>query len=247
MKKLLSLLILISVLEPSKVHAVDLIFGATTWWAWWDMKQKRTVEDRTFTDTDINTEPTLLIDYTFTLKFNDDFNLSFLFLFGLPVFERSGYSLPGNIHFTEKGIATRIDSDITLNYRLNYYFKVFAGAKHLGTYITEGERFRSYGPELGLGFTFPILDNLFFLANLSGFYLWGNEKQPDAGGNTKINDYGINSTLSLAYYIAPASTTISLGGKYQYIKTDYNDDSEGEYRKCTFYGVTLSVTYTFNI
>ena len=257
MKKLLSLLslfILISILSPTKVHAFDLTVGAATWYTWWDYKQKQTIANNFYTDTDM--KPALLAGPVLSLKFNDDFNLSLILLAsefaGNFDCEKSGYEVSGGggtpTPFTNKGTAYRFDVDITLNYRLNDYFKVFAGAKMLHTSTTMGGgEFESYGPGLGLGFTFPILDNLFLLANLSGFYLWGNEKNYDGGGNFKFktNDYGINSTLALAYYIAPASTTLSLGGRYQYIETNY-DANEDWTRKCTFYGVTLSVTYTFS-
>jgi len=66
-----------------------------------------------------------------------------------------------------------------------------------------------YGPGLGLSCTYPIVDNLYALAYLSGFYLWA--KEYDGMENVKHKDYGINSSVSIAYYIAPASTVVSLG------------------------------------
>jgi hypothetical protein len=57
---------------------------------------------------------------------------------------------------------------------------------------------------------------------------------------------GVNTSLSLAYYIEPASTTINLGGRYQYIRTKYEENTD-----CMdenhFYGITLSATYSFGI
>ena len=69
-------------------------------------------------------------------------------------------------------------------------------------------------------------------------------------GNSTIgyNEYGINSNISIAYYIAQASTVISLGGRYQYIFVNYknNDIGLSEIR-FTMYGVTFTATYTFNL
>ena len=262
-KYLLLIAICISIIAPYKLYAFDLTVGASTWYTWWDIKQERRTLFSVYKNTDM--EPTFLVGPVLSLKFNDDFNLSFIFLTTVSKFdcERSGEQMGyyGLSFVTNKGKADRTDADLTLNYRLNDYFKVFAGAKYLSTSYTitiGGEEFSSYGPGIGLGFTLPILDNLFLLANLSGFYLWGHEKRPEdalsvsllgiasGGDNTRINDYGINSTLSLAYYIAPASTTVSLGGRYQYIKTNYDTKGNVEPRKCTFYGVTLSATYTFS-
>ncbi|MCL1832874.1 MAG: hypothetical protein FWG49_00070, partial [Leptospirales bacterium] len=61
--------------------------------------------------------------------------------------------------------------------------------------------------------------------------------------------YAINSNLSLAYYIASASTTISLGGRYQYvrIKSNAGDNSFPVTINNTTYGITLTATYSFNI
>jgi len=118
----------------------------------------------------------------------------------------------------------------------------------------------------------PVIDNLFILGTLSGFYLWGKEKGYleiiDGIGNyfnDKFNykEYGINSNLSIAYYITGISTVISLGGRLQYFKTDcgnikdlrtfassppsagqgiYNGDKIQK-----IYGITLTATYSFSI
>jgi len=150
----------------------------------------------------------------------------------------NSYSLPTEYKFKRK------DSDLALNYRLNDYFKVFVGAKYLGFSHSAGADFLAFGPGLGLSATFPITDNIFLLANLSGFYLWGEHK--GSGNKYDYNQYGINSTLSLAYYIAPASTTVSLGGRFQRYKHVYELDYlvDGDVK---FYGITLTATYSFSI
>ena len=101
-----------------------------------------------------------------------------------------------------------------------------------------------FGPGLGLSAVYPLDDNLFLIANLSGFYFpKGDESQ------YTFKEYGMNSTLSLAYYIASASTTISLGGRFQYSKATFSPDdisvTPREPTKQTFYGITLTATYTF--
>jgi len=108
----------------------------------------------------------------------------------------------------------------------------------------------------------PLIENLFILGHLSGFVLLNKETSEyiDMAGPRSIihlepggNDYGFNSGLSLAYYIAPVSTTISLGGRFQYIKTNYSsgrDSFHGSYYDhdtSMFYGVTLTATYSFAI
>jgi len=230
MKKLLLLAFLatcISVIIPCKVYAVDITVGATTWYVWWDVEQ----EEET-----LNLDPVFMYGPALAVKFNNDFNLTFVYLYGKFHYEESG---------APKSEIKRYDSDLALNYKLNDYFKVFAGIKYMGFLLTnayEETDSDAYGPGLGLSCTYPIVNNLYALAYLSGFYLWG--KEDDVSDNVKHKDYGINSSLSIAYYIAPASTVVSLGGRYQYFKMKY-DNSHRDNNK--FYGVTLTATYTFGI
>ena len=106
------------------------------------------------------------------------------------------------------------------------------------------------GGALGLSATFPITENFFLLATLSGLYGSGEGEIYMSGVfayKAKFNDYGINSNLSIAYYIAPASTTISLGARVQYFEARYRDEKFPITIKNTIYGITLSATYSFDI
>ncbi|MCL1864406.1 MAG: hypothetical protein FWF73_01185, partial [Spirochaetes bacterium] len=154
------------------------------------------------------------------------------------------------------------------------YFKVFAGIKYLSYGITPAmtdistfeivktvDIHTSYGPGVGLSATVLVIGNLFALGTVSGLYLWGSHgvdiidktlvslpPYPQRNVNLKYNEYGINSTLSLAYYIAPASVVISLGGRYQYLKSDYKKNAILlDSIELTSYGATLTATYTFSI
>ena len=223
---LLIILTTISIIIPAKADAVDITVGATTWYAWWDVKQSGVSMDA---------DPEFLYGPALSVKFNDDFNLTFIYLHGKYDFEiDQGGPTP------EKLKIKRNDSDLALNYRLNDYFKVFAGIKYMN--FKQEFNHRGIGPGLGLSATYPIADNLFLLGTLSGFYLWGKEEDTH-DGDTKYKEYGFNSTLSLAYYIASASTTISLGGRFQYIKTDWSKDNMTH----KIYGATLTATYSFSI
>jgi len=192
-----------------------------------------------------------------SVKFNNDFNLTFVFLYG--TFDNSGEPA---IEFNRK------DSDLALNYRLNDYFKVFGGIKYIGIsksaeppfydYTYESEN-NGFGPGLGLSASLPFTENIYLLTTLSVFYLWGKESVTvyDTGSTTSnynFNAYGINATISLAYYIANASTTISLGKRFQSFKTKYKDDvyidttpSYYNSMKYKFYGTTLTATYSFDM
>ena len=241
MKKILLLAFIASIIGiiiPCKVHAVDISIGATTWYSWWKF-------DGGGDNPDI--DPTFLYGPALSVKFNDDFNLTFVYLYGK--FESEETNDKSGIPVTTKEKTKRKDSDVALNYRLNDYFKVFAGAKYMG-FSAPGFEHSGIGPGVGLSATYPVAENLFLLATFSGFYLWSEEKH---NGNNKnetydFKEYGINSTLSLAYYIASVSTTVSLGGRFQYFKIKY-DESEASNPdgNMKFYGITLTATYSFNI
>ena len=230
MKKLILLtftVISISGIIPCKAYAYDITVGAATWYTWWDINSENG-DTRSL-------GPSFLYGPAISLKFNDDFNLTFIYLYG-----KFDDNEAVNVSYK------RVDSDLALNYRLNDYFKVFAGIKYMG-FSKPGSIHAGYGPGLGVSFTSPItnpiIDNLFLLATLSGLYTWGDEEDR-FGDKSDYNEYGLNSNLSVAYYITPASTTVTLGGRFQYFKTDYDD---GAINKHFFYGITLAATYTFSL
>lgn len=155
----------------------------------------------------------------------------------------------------------RYEGDITCNYRLNNYFKIFFGWKYIGfradgeydIYIEGGGPLGEgtfniesdlSGPGLGLTLKLNLDDNLFFITTLSGIYM--REKvETDINGysnKTTDEDYnwaGPNATLNFTYAVPDTSASISLGGRYQYlIKLD-------EHSKNLLYGVMLTAIYSF--
>ena len=132
--------------------------------------------------------------------------------------------------------------------------------------VTDNLKHNGYGPGLGLSSTLPVTENVYIIATLSGFYLWGKEsgtryeqvfpQPPDSfykiatlSRDNKYTEYGINTTIAIGYYIVPASTTISFGQRYQYIKTKYDNNDQINYlnKKNKFYGTTLTATYSFGV
>jgi len=229
MKKLLLLAfiaICIGLVIPHKLYAVDITVGASTWYAWWDSVQKEQT---------LKIDPAFLYGPALAVKFNEDYYLTFIYLYGK-------FDMPDEM---DGGTLKRTDADLALNYRLSNLFKVFGGIKY-NKYSSPGMEYSGIGPGFGLSVSYPLTTDLFLLGNISGFYLWASEDN-DHDGKFDAKQYGFNSTLSIAYYIAPASTTITLGGRYQYFKVDYDSYKENGDHKHKFYGVTLTATYTFNI
>ncbi len=216
----------------SNTHALDISIGASTWYSWWDFEESGAPSSD---EPDMGS--TLLYGPVLALNFSTNWSLTTVFLYG-------EYDMDsGDGSETIK----RYDSDTALNYSFNRYIKAFAGFKYMG-YDWDGGDHISYGPALGLALTLPLIENFYLLLNVSGAYLWGTHSEDQDG--TKIDeDYvepGVNSNISIAYYIAPASTSINLGFRYQYFRTKYDADYADD-NMHTFYGVTLTVVYSFSI
>jgi len=254
-------ILFISAIIPCKLYAFDITIGLTTWYAWGEQYNVQTGQAK---NSLIESDPALLYGPALSVKFSDDFNLTFVFLYGKFNAVKNDGGTPEESKFS------RIDSDLALNYRLSNYFKVFAGAKYLSYDIvpnnddtdfilTKINPHRSYGLGLGFSATIPITGNLFGLATVSGLYLLGNDSfatrnmwLPEIKKDVKIsyNEYGFNSNLSIAYYLAEYSTVISLGGRFQYLLANYKDKDNGvalDYIRFVIYGATLTATYNFSI
>jgi len=262
--------ICISIIIPCKTYALDITLGATTWYALSELYYTQDKSPGIINNSLVKSDPAFLYGPTLAVRFSNDFNITFVYLYGHFKTEKN----PGSGYLTKPKFG-RVDSDLALNYRLGDYFKVFAGIKYLSYGITPARTdlytfeipvnktvdiHTSYGPGVGLSATVPLIGNLFALGTVSGLYLWGSHDAdiidkrptyppyPQLNVNLKYNEYGVNTTLSLAYYIAPASVVISLGGRFQYLKSDYNKNAIYlDSIEFTSYGATLTATYTFSI
>lgn len=227
MKKIFLIMLALSVIciSPSKASAADITVGAATWYTWWDME-----------DGPGSIDPTFLYGPALSAKFSDDFSLSFVFLYGK-------FDFPNPDGESGTNDLSRMDSDLALNYRLNDYLKIFVGGKYMSFKMSFMEHL-GYGPGAGISFVLPAGSNFFILGNVSALYLWGSEKQ-DGFSSSDYKEYGMNSSLSIAYYIVPASVTLSLGGRYQMLKTVFDEEDADAIHQ--FYGITAAATYSFKI
>ncbi len=219
----------------SSSHALDISIGASTWYAKWETDQSGESHE-----TDI--DPAFLYGPVLGINFTPTVSLTSVFLYG--EFDMGDDDDDGDSNEIE-----RYDSDTALNFALSRYVKLFGGLKYMGYDWESGEHI-GYGPALGIALTVPLFDNFYLLINASGMYLWGTHEEKDDDSGEKIeedyNEPGFNTNLSIAYYIAPASLSIILGGRYQYFKTEQDNDEGGDMEH-TFYGVTLTAVYSFSI
>jgi hypothetical protein len=233
MKKLLLFITTISIIIPCKLYAVDISVGASAWYAWYKPSSGEKVD------------PAFLYGPALSVKINNDFNLTFVYYYG-------------EFEYSYGRTTKRHDSDLTLNYRLNDYLKVFAGVKYRRIeadsnkganlpVIIHDLKANSIGPGLGLNVVYPLFANIYLFGTGAGlFAVRKAEYSLGSSGDTKDNryyqSYGYNLTFGLAYYIEPVSTVINLGGRYQCFM-DRKDMSI----KDSFYGITLTATYSFEI
>lgn len=224
--------ILLLFISHTALHAADLSIGATTWYTAWDYEDDA--------DSKISYDPAFLYGLVLSLTMSEDLSLSFVFLYGefTMDFESDDSTMDLN----------RYDSDLTLNYRISKIFKIFAGAKYMGFTWADNGKHAALGPGAGISAVFPLGNDFFLLGYISGMYLMGNEDGDKSREyKAETNEYGGNSSLSLAYYITGTSTTLSLGGRYQQLKITYDDENGGMTpdSMSKFYGVTLTAVYTF--
>lgn len=251
---LATVFILLTVFHPSNASATTMSAGIYSWYAWWDFPED--------TYENIDTDPGLVYGPVLSVNFNETFSLSFVFLYGnfnAEGTDNSDAVLYGGYVITNKYDIDRYDGDTALNMKLNRYLKLFLGIKYsafkydLTASIPTGASYTAefdhstFGPGAGFSVIFPLYQGLYITGSFGGLYLRGSEEYSDSKGRTSnqdIKDYGYNTGISLVYHIAPASTTISLGGRYQYIKTEYED---GFKNSSNFYGITLSAVYSFEL
>ena len=265
--------IFIGIIIPCRADAVDITVGASTWYAWGSRYED--VQDYSIrNNNEYAFDPTFFYGPAISVKLNSDFNITFVYLYTRFDYTEDVYDDLGGTYSVESKIK-RSDSDFALNYRLMDYLKVFAGIKYLGYEIklsyddiksethSSQSKHNSFGPGIGVSCTYPIMDNIFILGTFSGFYLFSTgedfednllyDKVGDRGKPTSMtvgyNEYGINTNISVAYYISQISTVISLGFRYQYFITDYYDYEPFLINniKNQIYGITLTATYTFGL
>jgi hypothetical protein len=243
MKKLFFLLLLLPFLyiqNPliTPASGLEMSVGASTWYAWWEP------EDNEGMDLD----PALLFGPALSVRLAEDWSISGVFLYGI---------FKNNAEEGGPEDLRRFDSDLSLNYNINRYIKIFAGTKYMGFSWDEGDESGTHwsaGPGIGIGSTIPLSDYLYLLANISYTYTWGKHDQEYSGDGGEFSDSvdlqerSINTNISLAYYIKSISTSINLGFRYQFFTINYSD--EGDYAKDEdhyFYGITLAAVYSFSI
>ena len=254
---------------PSKIYAFDITVGASAWYAWGSRYED--VQDYSIRkNNNYAFDPALFYGPALSVKLNDDFNLTFVYLYTKFNYTEDVYKDAADTFAVEAKIK-RTDSDLAFNYKLSNYFKVFIGAKYMSYEIklayddyskgpcSSQSKHTSIGPGLGLSSTYPVTDNIFLLGTVSGFYLFSTgekfednriyDKDRPVSLTIGYNEYGINTNISIAYYIAEISTVISLGGRYQYFITDYYDYEPFLINsiKNKIYGITLTATYTFEL
>jgi hypothetical protein len=204
----------------------------------------------------------------FSLQFTDRISLGGVFSYGTGWECKADYiySPTGTpIHmYKSTNKMERYEADLTLNYALNNIFKIFFGWKYFGergegdwyytlaaggAVLARGEfdfTFNSTGPGLGLSSIFNLAENLYLITTISGIYQKSenvikatNSSNPETEVSEKY--LGGNGALNFAYVIPDTSVTLSLGGRYQYLK---NMDKDS---RILFYGVLFSAIYAFNI
>jgi hypothetical protein len=286
--------LLMAVLIPAGGHAIGVGAGISSFFAWWSpsFRDSITGHNKIYTMPDwqgvgssFSMKPSFLLGPTVSVRLPAGFSFSAVFLWNDWYSARSSYRLTGNYIFFHLDI-TKWDLDMVLNYEVNRYIKIFTGMKYQGyrysyTFdsVTVGSGavsrlpFRAYhsgwGPGLGIGLTLPLVGPLYLLANASMLYLYTdfrNSSPAFRNWDYVYNTVGFNGTASLAWLIEPASVTISLGFRYQFLRYYLWRERSGYFlsggtsiynfsilhkesylrNDDHYYGITLSAVYTLD-
>jgi hypothetical protein len=231
MKRLISMMVIgiVMLAAVGKASALGVSVGAAAWYADWQIREEGGSWE--------TMDRTVLYGPVLALRFSQNLSLSSAFLYG-----RFSHTDGGG----NPEVIARMDSDTTLIYGLGQYFKLFAGVKYMGYKVSVNDSSHaSLGPGAGFGIVLPLAGNFYFTGNFSGMYLWGEDKNDNPGNNDFI-EYGFNANAALTYVFTSAPVGISLGGRYQYIESEYEETSDRNMNQRIF-GVTVSAIYSFEI
>ncbi|HPJ40124.1 MAG TPA: hypothetical protein PLT75_16915 [Spirochaetota bacterium] len=219
-------------------------------------------------DDSFSMEPALMYGPVLNFGFSPQWSLGLSFLMSTKYKFGSNYKVDQASLFTHDVIIKtdlqRYDVDGTLSYKLNRTFGLFLGYKYM-RYETSNAVYRylhptlgyvdvdvertgyMHGPGFGLSGMVPIVNTFFFNASLSGivmksqFRYWRGYSASSLEAGETINKstmIGFNAMVGFGYYFTSLSTTVVVGGRYQYLKNDEDLSDK-------FYGLTFSAIYTF--
>ncbi|MEW6526545.1 MAG: hypothetical protein AB1444_07765 [Spirochaetota bacterium] len=225
--------ILFILLFTAVSFAANLSVGASTWYTTWEIAVEKSAGGGT-----IETDRSIMYGPVMSLNFLENWSIAGVFLYGQ--FNNPEYS-GGGVTF---GNFNRYDFDITINYGITNNIKLFIGGKYVQfdfSVSNEEASYYMYGPGTGLSIILNIVSNLYFTGNVSYVYMKGKADLVDS--SSSMITKGINTSASLGYYIAPASVTVYLGGRYQRLYEDRNIEDAFKYHQMM--GVTAAATYSF--
>jgi hypothetical protein len=272
--KILPVVLLSLVFNATYLSAADLSLGVTSWYAMWDEKIKSPEGTE-----DPKTKSTLMAGPVLGFRFFENWRLGAQFYIGKMEMKNPtiDYDVSSVMFVDRDEKYLRFDSDITLGYQWFPWLNTYAGYKYFG-YNTDKSKVYYENGATCTEYRKVKLKNAFMVL-VRRKYLFRSLRQPllfierqwhENQGRMKsedeeyngsgvyqgtetsknnINGWGANLTTALSYYISSASTTISLGYRYQYLKTKIkfpSDSGIGEDTitiKDKFHGVTLAAIY----
>lgn len=206
--------------------------------------------------------PNAIFGPMLSFTFNKQWSLSWSFQYGRydakarALIYFSGLLVPGNIHFK----VDKMDSDLLALVTLTKYAKLFFGPRYQGYQYNEKfllikstpVQYHSLSLGVGAAFTVPLGASFYFLPNISLVGLVGWEEfNPLKISYTLDSDarisgaLGFNANVDFGYFVVPASVTITLGFRIQYLhylqkaRESYGNDAD------IFFGPSLAVVYTY--
>jgi len=270
-KKISALLVAMAILASpafiNQAKAVDVGIGVTTMYQFWEPSWSD-VYDK------VEVESFPVYGITGTISFYDNWSFSLTGIYGKSEGKiiEEGQGISGYYRYEINQDIERFDVDAVLSYWLSSRFSIFTGLKFISLDFGAKEVSLSYsgpynidgfddhaamsgaGIGFGLGYNQPLIQQILYLSfNISAVYLntyyalfWVNPDQEISYENDQnYHTYGINTTLSLSYYIEAMSTAIVFGSRYQHLKYKAVGEERYNMGDDILYGITLSAMYYF--
>ena len=268
---IVALLLAFSAFAPG-AHAMDVGIGLTSYYSWWTPPFEETLGNDPI-DPMFMIGPAVSLRFFKSLTIG----IYGIFSYNSPEVNCNYTTQDSNKYqVQDKRTIDKYDTGITASYALNRYFSLFCGIKlsfyemtmENGKIANSGGGFDDYnadnaetlendvfGYALGMTINIPLTDTTTASLGISALYQPGEYYGFDKRTSTTTIDerdveysaWGVNATLSIAYYMSEISTSLIIGGRFQYLKYHAEEEDIFKMDREIHYGITFAAMYHFSL
>jgi hypothetical protein len=234
--------------QEEKTPRTGFSIGVNFWYTWWSPAWGTIRAEKLLPWWHINPkiEAGLEFGVGAEVRFGDSWTLATALNYGeYEVTIQKYFPIPIPYRQTFESKAQRFDGRTIAAYSINQYMRIITGLKYGGR-LARMRYVRSYsfnaghaGPMAGFGCTLPIVSSFSFEPVVYGTIIGGKERnRPSALAGCGLSGAFVYKTFS-------SRMTISVGGRYEYLK--YIGDAGPYYLRDDdrIYGITITIAFIF--